>query len=198
MHWDSDLGLWNSFSISLLIFFRDLICLAAAVAFHFMYHVRVLSLKVVSGCAIFDASSVILFTDHIASHVNQCCSTSSLSVPWNTGNLRTIPIHHPWSRTMSSRLTTWGRGSRYWYSFQRSSTDFVYFTCRFSSFLSYSYFYSNHRDVCCSFFLATNVQGWCLRGNSSMGYGLGLIRATIYRFYGLRVGGIELGLGFMG
>jgi hypothetical protein len=66
MHGYSDLGFWNSFNRSLLISIRDLICLVGAVALHFMYHVKALSLKVVCSYIIFDASSIILFIDHIS------------------------------------------------------------------------------------------------------------------------------------
>jgi hypothetical protein len=101
------------------------------------YYVRALSLKVVSGCAIFDASSVILFTDHIASHVNQYCSTSSLSVPWNMGNLRVLSRFTILDLELCP-LDYLGSGN-----IVLSEVVLVYFTCHFSSFLSYSCFYSN-------------------------------------------------------
>ena len=88
IHSDSNLGFWNSLSRSLLIYFRDLVCPASAITLYFIYHVRDLSLKEVSSCAIFNTSSVIVFTNHIASHVNQCCFKSSLPIPWNTCSLK--------------------------------------------------------------------------------------------------------------
>jgi len=75
--------LWENLFVSS----KDLSCFTGVVTLYFMYHVRALSLKVVSKCTILDVSSVILFSDHIAWHVNRSFSTSSLLVPSNAGSL---------------------------------------------------------------------------------------------------------------
>jgi len=88
MHCDSDLGFLNSFSRSLFISVKDLIYPISVVSFYFMYHVLALYMNVVSSCSILDASSVILFTNHICSHLKLCHSTSSLVIHWNAGSMR--------------------------------------------------------------------------------------------------------------
>jgi hypothetical protein len=90
MHGDSNLGFWNSLSRYLLIYVRDLIYPTGTMALYFIYHARALSLNVVSSCAIFNASSMILFTYHIVSHVNQCYSSSYIPIPWNAGKLKVL------------------------------------------------------------------------------------------------------------
>jgi hypothetical protein len=90
IHWDYDIGFLISLSRYFLISIRYLSCPASAVSLYFMYHVKVISLNVVSSCMIFVASFVILFIDHIASHVNQCCSTLSLPIALKTCNLRVL------------------------------------------------------------------------------------------------------------
>lgn len=95
------LNLWISLSKSLFISARDLSCLDGAITLYFIYHVKVMSLKLVSNYAI-----VTCFTDHIASHMNRCFSSSSLPIPWNAkiprGRIIPCLIVHTWNGTWSS------------------------------------------------------------------------------------------------
>jgi hypothetical protein len=91
LNWDSNLGFYNSLSRSLLISVRDLVYVTGVVSLYFMYDVKYLSLKVVSRYAVFNTSFVILFIEHITSHVNQCFFASSLPIPWNMGILSLVP-----------------------------------------------------------------------------------------------------------
>ena len=95
IHCDSDWGFWNSFSSACLISTGDLAYLISIVALNFMYHIRSLCLKVVSNLFIIEFSSTFYWNSHITSHVNQCCSTSSFPVPWNTGSFK-VESSHSW------------------------------------------------------------------------------------------------------
>ena len=140
------LNLWISLSKSLFISARDLSCPVGAITLYFICHVNVMSLKLVSNYAI-----VTCFTDHIASHMNQCFSSSSLPIPWNANipRGRIIPclIGHTWNGTWSSSLfATWYYWR--WQSFLWSFANFsfyytrVFYFCRFWTFLlSCSFFF---------------------------------------------------------
>ena len=67
IHCDSDFGFWNSLSNAYLISTSDLSCPGGVVALNFMYHVKALSLNVVSSCAILAWSVGVCFTAHTAS-----------------------------------------------------------------------------------------------------------------------------------
>jgi len=57
MHYDSDLGFWNSFNSNWFTSTHVLVCLACVVFWYFMYHNSTHSMKVVSNYAVFTSSS---------------------------------------------------------------------------------------------------------------------------------------------
>ena len=88
IHCDSDLGFLNSLIIAVLTYTS---VLAGAVVY-FIYHVKALSLSVVTNWTSLILSSWIPLMVHMASHKNQCCSRSSSPIPLKVGNFMSSPI----------------------------------------------------------------------------------------------------------